>query len=219
MMIGFVLVTTLFGIVFTMYTQGNKTSAKAAWRIQTSAKLREGLRVIKSLLEKSSYPTVIQSSDYVEADHSLYWLVLGSSGTVGAAGATGLTDHTFAAAGEVMRFHTCIPRRELGPTIQNGTAFRQVFVLVAGTSRIGNLNLLLREENADVTLSGTAVQVGGFTGLKEKLLVPDVENLVISTATTTEKSVLQVAVTCRDPFDGMMRLTDVAKAQVNVEIH
>jgi hypothetical protein len=216
--VAFTILATVFLIGIEMYTKGNRSSAKGAWRVQTVTSLRNGLRQISDLLGRSSYPSAIQLSNYFEAPANDWGLTLAAATTTAAAG--GGTAYTYSDPRSLMTFYVSSPAQNTETSNVAGTAFRVTLALAAGTVRPANKNLTLVRDTAPVTVGGAGVQVGAFVAGTPTTVIGDVDSISLATTgTLIEKSILVLTVTCRDPFDGLMTLHETVKITVNVQIH
>lgn len=218
MMIGFSLIVTILGAGFTFFTRGNQYSAKGAWRVQSSAKMRNALRSLKDRLERATYPSVVQVANFIEDSSDPYALRFDTPTSTGPVTGTPLTARTYSAAGAVVSFHVSMPRREMDATVQAGRATRVAVSLEAGTTLPDRKRLVMREDDAPVTATGTTVTVGTYGAPVTTVLVEDVEDVVMSTSDSREKSVVHVTLHTRDPFDGRLVMTETARAMVNVRV-
>ncbi len=227
---GLAIVLGMLGGLFSMYSKGNKAAAKGTWRVNAVKQQRLALRRVKDKLEKSSYPSLIAIDDYHELSPDFgseaYVMDLGE-GTPSPSSPAGIDQFDFKNEGEIVTFYTCTPRQEFEeftnpiPSIP-GKAEKITLSLVQTGTTTNSLALVLTTAVADITRSGDVASVGGFSD--EFSYPPIVNNVslvsigVDSRSTTREKTVLEFSVECTDPFDGRLRVTETAKAVVNVRV-
>jgi type II secretory pathway pseudopilin PulG len=229
MALGVLIVSIVIGIVMTIYSRSNKYAAKGAWRVNTISRQRLCLRQVKDFLERSSYPSVIQANNYLEASPGFgsdaYCLQL-TRGTPMANTSSTNQFFSYTVPGEVLRFYSCTPRQELEGlaavvSVIPGQASRYVISLEAGATADSAMRLVATSAAADVTLSGSDVQVGTFGAETSISLLDDVSLLSVGVSpesSSEEKTVVEFEVETADPFDGRLKVHEKAKAVVNVRI-
>jgi type II secretory pathway pseudopilin PulG len=230
-LLGVAIAGIVVGLVFHMFAKGNTTSAKATWRVHAQGAQRNAIRVLKSALEASSYPTVIRVGTLREQVPG-YRLRFGDTAGVGAVGGTTMTSFVFTQADWLAKFYRCHPMEDVervddgsvGAT-PPGTCVGVALQLVPGTNRFGRFELWMEEATADVTFDAATGQplLGAFGPHRRTKLVPDVESVTFTVPNTTAGGFLapgfvaEIEVVCRDPVDGRMRLAESCRTEVNVE--
>ncbi|MBI4867007.1 MAG: hypothetical protein HY816_08640 [Candidatus Wallbacteria bacterium] len=227
--LGVLIFSLVSGITMTIYSRSNTYAAKGTWRVQTTAKQRTALRQVKDFLEKSSYPSVIRVNNYYESSPDFgsedFVMKLGS-GTALKGTSAAVSYYSFETAGPVLEFFACTPRQELEGLASAlkevpGTARKLVLSLEATASTSSRMRLIATSSSAEVTLNGEKVQVGTLGTETPIVLLEDVTAVVVGVSTqaaTREKTVLELQVVNSDPFDGRLKLREIAKATINVRV-
>ncbi len=230
-MVALVVFFVFTGIVFNFFVGGSKYASKGAWRVHAVASMRNGLRVVKSNLEATSYPTVVRLDNFSEAEISDFMLQLASANATTVASAH--TVYTFnQPVANFILFTCCNTLDETNPgTPTGGEAKQYTFLLELNDHRnLSNsppnarlMDLVMVESVAAITsqTGGAVVPPTAFAETDRKRLCFDVESVDFIVPTSAgpildENTVLTMRVHCRDPLNGRMLLTEEAKAQVNV---
>lgn len=223
------IVSILISITMTIYSRSNKYAAKGTWRVNTVARQRLALRQIKDFLDKSSYPSVVKVANFYESSPDFgsdKYLMEVKKGKPMAATSSALAYSTFDVPGEILRFHACTPRQELeglgsALNVVPGQARLIVLSLEQKGVTTSSLRLVVTSSTADITLGGSAVQVGGFGAETSNAMLDDIGQVNVGVsrdAAAVEKTVLEFEVVNVDPFDGRLRVRETAKATVNVRV-
>lgn len=223
----------LAGIVFNFFIGGSKYASKGAWRVHAVASMRNGLRVVKTNMEATSYPTVVRLDNFTEEETEPYMVRL--AGAHATASTSGHTVYTYnQPMADFLVFTCCNTLDETKPGTPSGGEARQFRFqlensphrnLSSGPPNAFLMNLVMNEFVDAVAANddGSIIPPTAFAAGESKRLCFDVESVDVIVPTSAgpvldENCIMLMRIHCRDPLNGRMLLAEEAKSQVNVRV-
>lgn len=232
----------------TFFLKGNQAAAKGTWRTHTIGKLRSGMKILQTALDKTSYPSYAEANIFKEIlpgevgalDYDLNFYQAFSKEST-----EPVTFQAGQHSGNLLQFTTATPCKAVD---QIGTATRYTFAFpeVEKTRTINDANL---GTTTTLTFLEITVEDGQYTYDKNtgqfsapdftnsattKLLIPDVHHMAFSIFSAVPnpeyadvsasapgefpRITLKIGIDCRDPFDARLTVSQDLVYMINTQV-